>query len=54
MAMGLINQTLTTQAAVLAYRDVFIWCAVLAFAVVPLTFLFKPGVFGGGGAPGGH
>jgi DHA2 family multidrug resistance protein len=46
MAMGLINQTLNLQAAVLAYSDVFALSAVAAFATVPLTFLFRSGVVG--------
>jgi MFS transporter, DHA2 family, multidrug resistance protein len=49
-ATGLINQTLNTQAALLAYMDVFLWCAVAAFCIVPLTLLFSKGVFGSGGA----
>jgi DHA2 family multidrug resistance protein len=46
LAMGLINNTLNLQAAVMAYSDVFAWSAVAAFAVVPLTFLFRAGVAG--------
>ncbi len=45
-AVGLIYQTLRTQAAVLAYSDVFSICAAAAFCIVPFTFLFsdyKPG-----------
>ena len=52
-AMGLALQTLTQQAAVLAYRDVFAYCAIASFCIVPLTFLFDArttkGVSGGGG-----
>ena len=40
-ALGLLNQMLTRQAAVLAYADVFALTAVAAFAAVPLTFLFR-------------
>jgi DHA2 family multidrug resistance protein len=40
-AEGLINQTLTNQAAILAYTDVFAYCAIAAFCVVPLALLFK-------------
>ena len=47
MAMGLLDRTLNVQAAVLAYSDVFALSAVVAFAVVPLTLLFRPGVAGG-------
>jgi DHA2 family multidrug resistance protein len=45
-AVGLIYQTFRTQASVLAYIDIFHICAVAAFMIVPLTFLFsnyKPG-----------
>jgi DHA2 family multidrug resistance protein len=45
-AVGLIYQTLRTQASVLAYTDIFHICALAAFLIVPLTFLFsnyKPG-----------
>ena len=52
-ANGLINQTLNQQAHLLAYMDVFAICALAAFLVVPLTFLFRPSK-AGGGAPGGH
>jgi MFS transporter, DHA2 family, multidrug resistance protein len=41
-AMGMINSMLTKQAAILAYMDVFQFCAVVAFLAVPLTFLFRP------------
>jgi MFS transporter, DHA2 family, multidrug resistance protein len=41
-ATGLIERTLTAQAGLLAYMDVFLYCAVLAFLFVPLTFLFSP------------
>ncbi len=40
-AVGLIYQTLRTQASVLAYSDVFMICAVAAFCIVPFTFLFS-------------
>jgi DHA2 family multidrug resistance protein len=40
-ATGLIYQTFLTQASVLAYSDVFLFCAVGAFCIVPLTFLFS-------------
>jgi DHA2 family multidrug resistance protein len=40
-ANGLINQTLTSQAAILAYIDVFTWTAVAAFCMVPLAMLFR-------------
>ncbi len=34
--------TLIAQAGFLAYKDVFLYCALLAFGFVPLTFLFAP------------
>ena len=40
-----------TQVAVLAYSDVFYYCAILAFIVVPFCFLLSPKT--GGGGPGG-
>ena len=54
-ATGLIYQTFVTQASILAYSDVFMYCAIGAFCVVPLTFLFsnyKPGA--GQRAPAAH
>lgn len=41
MANGLLNRTLTDQAAILAYIDVFMWTSALAFCMVPLAFLFR-------------
>ena len=46
MAMGLINQALNKQAAIMAYSDVFAISAVAAFVIVPLTLLFRPGIAG--------
>jgi hypothetical protein len=46
LAMGLLDRTLNLQAAVLAYSDVYTLSAILAFLVVPLTLLFRPGVAG--------
>ncbi len=40
-AMGQIERTLIAQAGLLAYMDVFLYCAILAFLFVPLTFLFS-------------
>jgi DHA2 family multidrug resistance protein len=40
-AMAQIYRTLIAQAGFLAYQDVFLYCAVLAFAFVPLAFLFS-------------
>lgn len=39
-AMGMIFQTLRTQATVLAYSDMFMISALLAFAAAPFAFLF--------------
>jgi DHA2 family multidrug resistance protein len=41
-AMGQIERTLIAQAGLLAYIDVFLYCAIFAFLFVPLTFLFSP------------
>ncbi len=51
-ALGWMYQTLQAQAAFVAYRDVFMYCAVIAFATVPLTFLFSR--IRAGGRRGGH
>ncbi|MBN9563808.1 MAG: DHA2 family efflux MFS transporter permease subunit [Alphaproteobacteria bacterium] len=51
-ALGMINQTLNQQAAILAYLDVFLVCAIAAFCVVPFAFLFRPSI--SGGEPAGH
>jgi DHA2 family multidrug resistance protein len=40
-AMGQIERTLIAQAGLLAYMDVFLYCAILAFVFVPFTFLFS-------------
>jgi MFS transporter, DHA2 family, multidrug resistance protein len=48
-ATGLIYQTLRQQAMVLAYMDIFAYCAVMAFSAVPIAF-FLSGKKGGGGA----
>ena len=45
-ALGLLNHTLNQQAAILAYMDVFTFSALAAFCVIPLTWLFRPGVAG--------
>jgi DHA2 family multidrug resistance protein len=55
VAAGVIYQTFLKQAEVLAYSDVFRICAVAAFCIVPLTFLFsnyKPAK--GAAAPAAH
>ena len=52
MALGRIYQMIRNQAAIMAYSDVFIYCAIVAFAVVPFTFLMtsKKSTGGPGGA----
>ena len=50
-AMGLINQTLEQQAAILSYMDLYAYTALAAFCLVPLTLLFRAGV---AGRPGGR
>jgi MFS transporter, DHA2 family, multidrug resistance protein len=52
-ALGQAYQTLISQAAFLAYKDVFLYCALMAFAFAPLTFFFSP-VKKAGGPGGAH
>ncbi|MBV9785804.1 MAG: DHA2 family efflux MFS transporter permease subunit [Acidisphaera sp.] len=40
-AVGMVYQTLRGQASLMAYMDVFGICAIIAFCVVPLAFLFS-------------
>ena len=40
MAMGRIYRSLTTQATILAYMDLFRWAAVVAFVTAPFALLF--------------
>ena len=49
VATGQVYQALRTQAQVLAYSDVFLFCAVAAFCVVPFAFLFSNVTAKGGG-----
>jgi DHA2 family multidrug resistance protein len=51
VAVGRIFQMFRLQATVLAYSDVFLYCSMVAFIVVPLSFLMSPKK--GGGRPGG-
>ena len=52
-ALGRVYQLFLKQVQVLAYADVFLYCSILAFAIVPLCFLLSPQR--GGQAPvGGH
>jgi DHA2 family multidrug resistance protein len=41
-ALGQTYQALIAQAAFLAYKDVFFYCALVAFAFTPLTLFFSP------------
>ena len=52
IALGQTYTNLIAQAGLLAYMDVFMYCALLAFAFVPFTFLFSPVKKAGG--PGAH
>lgn len=49
-ALGQTYQTLIAQAGLLAYKDVFLYCALVAFAFVPFTFFFSPVKKAGGPA----
>ncbi len=42
VALGKTYQTLIAQASLLSYMDIFLYCAVLAFAFVPVTLFFSP------------
>jgi DHA2 family multidrug resistance protein len=48
MALGRVFQTIRTQAAILSYSDTFFYCALAAFAVVPLAFLMTSKKAAGG------
>jgi len=52
-AVGHVYQVMRTQVAVLAYADVFFYCAIVAFAVVPFCFLLSAKI-GGMRPEGGH
>ncbi len=54
MANGQLYRTLVAQAGFLAYQDVFFYCALLAFALTPLTFFFSPVKGPAGPAAAGH
>ncbi len=51
LATALMYNNFTTQAAVLAYQDIFEACALISFCIVPLCLLFSPirAARGGGG-----
>jgi DHA2 family multidrug resistance protein len=49
-ATGRLYQEMIAQAGLLAYMDVFFYCALIAFAFIPFTFLFSPAKASGGAA----
>ena len=53
-ATNMMWTQLGTQAAFKAYADVFQYCAVAAFCVVPITLLFQATKSGGKGRPPAH
>jgi DHA2 family multidrug resistance protein len=53
VAVGRIYQMYRIQATVLAYSDVFYYCAIVAFVMVPFCFLLSAKT-GGGRPPGAH
>lgn len=53
-AVDMMLTTLTQQAAIKAYGEVFEICAVAAFCVAPIAFLFGNSKAGGGGVPSAH
>jgi DHA2 family multidrug resistance protein len=52
-AAGYLYQNLIAQAGLLAYMDVFSYCAFLAFAFIPFTFFFSPVKASGSAAEAG-
>ena len=52
-AVSRTYSNLVAQAGLLAYMDVFLYCALIAFAFIPFTFLFSPVKKAGAGG-GGH
>ena len=42
VAIGLVYQTFLKQAVIMAYSDIFLYCAVASFLIVPLCFLVSP------------
>lgn len=53
-AMGQLYTMLGQQAAIKAYSDVFEYCAIAAFCIVPITLLFSRTKSGGKGGPPAH
>jgi DHA2 family multidrug resistance protein len=47
-ALGYLYQTLIAQAGLLAYMDIFLYCALVSFAFVPFAFFFSPVKASGG------
>jgi DHA2 family multidrug resistance protein len=48
MALGKVLQIIRTQAAILSYSDTFVYCAIAAFAVAPLSLLMTSKKSAGG------
>jgi DHA2 family multidrug resistance protein len=53
VAVGQVYSAFRSQVSVLAYSDVFYYCAIVAFIVVPFCFLLSSKT-GGGGVGGAH
>lgn len=51
VAVGQVYAAFRAQVSILAYADVFYYCSIVAFIVVPFCFLLSPKI--GGGGPGG-
>ncbi len=52
MAVSMLYATLHTQAEILAYSDIFSYCAIISFVVAPVALLFTS--IKTGAKPGGH
>jgi MFS transporter, DHA2 family, multidrug resistance protein len=52
VAVGRVYQAYRMQATILAYSDVFYYCSLIAFLVVPFCFFLSAKKAAGG--PGGH
>ena len=52
-AFGYLYQSLVAQAGLLAFTDIFFYCALLSFAFIPFTFFFSPVKASGGRAEAG-
>ena len=48
MALGMVFQSIRMQSAIMAYCDTFVYCAIVAFCVVPFCFLMTSKKSGGG------